>query len=299
MSVPTLTVDGQNYRLGRIAPDAMADIGPYRYILKPDGTQVKVPRLSQFMEHARLKAAPATQVDYSAKAMSSLRRMYKNDALGICCVAMTDHQIGVMTANDATEVQASDTEAVADYHHVCGPGDNGCIVVDIMQAWQSQGYMLNGKRHKIDGYVAVDWTNRNLFQTAVQLFGTVSLAAMLPSGWTTTNTVWDDRSGGQVGGHCFPALGYGADLADANGKKFGQDGVLISTWAGLVLITWAAFLSRRWLEEAYVPLSPDWYNDDQLTPGGVSVQRLHEALDKIKNGQVPDIDPAIIMWGNV
>jgi hypothetical protein len=299
MTVPTITLnDGQVVRLGRTAPKKIIDVGRFRYIVKDDNSQVVVPRLSYFYDRADDVAAPPDTIDYSQKAMASVKRMYKNDALGDCCLAMVWHSIGVWTANETTEVQATDAEVVKGYHDTCGGGDNGCIVVDVMDQWK-RGYQGGGGNHIIDDYVAVDHTNKLLVQVAQDLFGALQIAASLPSGWTQTNTVWDDRSSGMVGGHCFPGLGYGANLHDAKGSPFSADGICCSTWAGLVLITWPAFQSRKWVEEVYAPLAPDWYQANNLAPNGVDVTALRAALTAIRNGQIPPLPQQVVDWTGI
>jgi hypothetical protein len=298
-SVPTLTMpDGRTFRLGRIPPKAAFDYGPFRVVVTPDDRKKVMPRLGAFFDHEHDSAPPPAQVDYWTKGMQAVKEMYLNDRLGDCCLAMIEHSTGLWTGNElGTPIIATDQETSGNYHHVCGPGDNGCVVTDVMDAWK-RGLPMGGVTHRIDDYVAIDWTNKQLVQVAIDIFGTIQLGVSLPSAWTKTNCVWGP-SRGNVGGHCVPAGSYGANLSDANGKPFNADGVSISTWAGLALITWPCFLSHQYIGEAYVPLSPDWYSNGNLAPNGINVAGLQAAFQAIKNGQVPDVPtppPAVIDW---
>jgi hypothetical protein len=138
---------------------------------------------------------------------------------------------------------------------------------------------FNGQLHKIDGYLAVDHGNKQLVQVALQLFGALCLGVNLPGDWTCTNCTWGQPRQGIVGGHDVTAVGYD------------QTGVKVATWGGIATIVWDAFLSRRWVEECYIMLAPDWYGSDNLAPNGINVAKLREDLQKIQGGEVPDWQP--------
>lgn len=292
MTVPTLTApSGQTVRLGRIRPKAMFDYGPFRVIVKPDDSKTVVPRLSAFYNRADDAAPPPASVDWFAKALPSIGQMYGNDQYGDCVIASAMHLVGLWTANDSDGggcAVGTTQEAVSTYRKLCGPGDNGCNIADVLDATKAGGITVGGKVHRIDDYVAVDWTNKNLVQVAIELFGGLKLGVNLPSAWGggRDGDTWDVTNSGIVGGHDIPAGAYAAT------------GVTIATWAGRRLVTWPAFLSRRWFEEAYAVLSPDWYNADNLAPNGINVDGLKAAIQAIKDGQVPDVPtpPSVIDW---
>jgi hypothetical protein len=148
----------------------------------------------------------------------------------------------------------------------------------VLDAMKAGGLPFNGQPHKIDGYVAVDWTNKELVKAALYIFGNLTLGINLPGDWTR-NAIWDVTNSGVVGGHDVTAVGYRAD------------GVVISSWGKLYLITWAAFTSKRWLEEVWVLLGPDWYGSDKLAPSGVNLAALQADLAKVAAGQIPTVDP--------
>lgn len=102
-------------------------------------------------------AVPPLPIDYYTKAMPSIARMYLNDTYGDCVIASAYHQVGVWTGNESgTPVVGTDNEVQSMYHTICGPGDNGCVIEDVLKYARDRGLPFNGVVHKIDGYVEVD-----------------------------------------------------------------------------------------------------------------------------------------------
>jgi hypothetical protein len=283
MTVPTVTLTGA--ALAGIAPD-----------LTPEYLKA-LPRQTVRLGRIRPKARPMAlglahyldldlvakvlpqSVDYAAKAMPSLSRVYLNDQLGDCVIAGKYHAVGVWSGNDTgLAVQGTDQEVLSMYHTICGPGDNGCVITDVLDYMRSRGLPLGGKAHKLDGYVACDWRRQELVKAAIYLFGVLTIGINLPEEWTQ-NDVWGVTGSRIVGGHDVTCVGYTAQ------------GVQISSWGRIYTITWQAFTATRWLEECYALLGPDWTGDDRLAPSGVNVDALVADLQKIKGGEVPDIDP--------
>jgi hypothetical protein len=254
----------------------------YQISVRHDGRQHVTPMLKR---HMKAGGQPPPPVDWTAKAMASISRMYLNDNYGCCVISSAYHQVGVWTGNDSDSggiCVGTDQEVLSTYR-IWNPGrqDNGCDIPTVLDYGVQHGFSLAGKIHKLDGYVAIDWTNKLEVQTAITAFGTVKLGINLPSAWEGggDGSIWDVTNSGIVGGHDVPAFG------------FNEQGVKIATWAGTRIITWAAFLQKRWLEEAFVPLSPDWYNSDQLAPNGINAATLKADLIAFGQGQIPDITP--------
>lgn len=253
---------GQTVKLGRIRPAALPQIPELRHYFFPTG-----------------KPLPE-KVDYYTKAMPSIKRMYLNNRYGDCVVAGKYHQVGVWSAADSPDViVGTDDEVLSMYRKICGPGDNGCIITRVLDYQRNNGLPFNGKLHKIDAYLAVNMRNKELLKAAIYFFGSVTFGINLPGAWANSpdGGLWDVTNSGSVGGHDVCAVGYDST------------GVQISTWGGLRTITWAALANNRWVEECYVSLSPNWYNDDRLSPGGINVEQLRIDLDKLGGGTVPDL----------
>lgn len=256
--------DGRGVRLGRLRPKA-----------RPQAL-----RFAAYFDPRKDRQPPPASVDYAQKAMAAIQRMYLNDQYGDCVIAGKYHQVGIWSGNDTgTAQQGSDNEVYQMYQTICGRGDNGCYITDVLDYFRDRGLPLSGKLHKIDGYVSVDNTNKLEVQVAIDLFGSLTLGIDLPNDWTCTNCTWDVTNSRIVGGHDVCVCGYNAQ------------GVQICTWGGIVTITWSAFTSSKWITECYAQLSPDWYNDDQLAPNGIDVATLKADLAKLGGGVIPDIDP--------
>ncbi len=223
---------------------------------------------------------PPTVVDFATKARPALNQMYGNDQYGDCVIAGKMHSVGVWTGNEIGNSAVGTTaEAITSYHAICGPGDNGCVITDVLDAMKSKGLTVGSKKHLIDGYVSFDWTSQLQTQTAIYLFGGGSIGIDLPQAWLNApdGGTWDITTTSIVGGHDVALLGYNAQ------------GVQIATWGGVRTITWQAFMSKQWIEEAYCILSPDWYSKGNVNPMGVDVATLKADLALIGAGQIPPI----------
>lgn len=277
--------DGTQVKLGRIRPKAAFDYGPFRVVESPNGAKRVMPRLGAFFSAANDQSPPPAGTNWRAKAGAAIAQTYGNTQQGDCVIASKLHQVGVWTANETgTPALSSDSEALQQYHAICGAWDQGCVITDVLDHFKSQGLTLGGKVHKIDNYVAIDWTNKQLVQVAIDLFGSGCVGINLPNAWTCTNCVWDVTNTRNVGGHDVPFVDYDAQY------------VYILTWGGTVQVTWQAFTSRNWIEEAYIELSPDWYSNADLAPNGINVTALQAAFAAIQNGQIPPIPDAPPDW---
>lgn len=273
---------GGRVRLGRIRPKNIVQTEDKVITVLHDGTVKMTPRLGAYFAPHMMAAPPPKSTNWAAKAMASLNRMYLNDQMGTCAIAGKYHLQGVWSGNDSpTVIVGTDQEVLAAYRTICGPGDNGCYITRVMDWWRDRGLVFSGVNHKIDGYVAVDWTNRLLVQVAIYVFGgALTLGVNLPSAWQCTNCKWDVNNSQMVGGHDVPVVDYN------------EEGVVVSTWGGLATITWPAFLSKRYVEECYLALGPAWYGNDKTAPNGINAQMLAEALRSIGSGTIPPLpDP--------
>ncbi len=228
-----------------------------------------------------MKGPPPAKVDWSTKAMPAIKHMYLNDRYGDCVIAGKYHQVGIWSGNEAgNPVVGTDQEVYSAYQTICGPGDHGCIITNVLNYMQQNGLKFNGVTHKCDGYVTANWSDRVLVQTGIHLFGGGTIGLQLPQQWTCTNCTWDVTNTQIVGGHDVCLVGYDAT------------GVQAVTWGGIVTITWAAFESKNWIDELYFILGPDWYNQSNLAPNGIDVSALQHDLQIINGGNIPPIpDP--------
>jgi hypothetical protein len=291
MSVPTVTLSGKalhGVEPGLIPPSLLEQM-PQEVKLgrvRPLNLEERRSRIPKLTDHLDFSAAkPPASTNWRKSASASVARMYLNDQYGDCVIAGKAHALGVWSANElGTDkvVLASDNEILSQYHSVCGPGDNGCVITAVLDYMRTQGFLAGGNRYKIDGYVSVDWTNELEVKVIQAEFGASTIGVNLPQAWTQ-NDVWDLPSGSGahiIGGHDVTPIDYD------------EKGVYIASWGRIYLITWRAFTSRTYLEEMYAILSPLWYYKNNLAPNGINVSTLKEALSTLGKGGIPDFPPA-------
>lgn len=265
---------------GAPAPMRPVKLGRRKPVARP-----LVPRLSAYFQGFSAATPPPASVDYSAKAKAAIAQVYGNDQAGDCVIAGKTHAVGVWSGNDTgTPVIGSTSEALSEYHRLCGPGDNGCVITDVLDAMKSGGLSVGGQRRTIDGYVALNPADPDQVKVALIVFGGFTIGFNVPNSWMGRNAydgaVWDDPGFFiPVGGHDMRAVGYNAT------------GVQFATWGFVVTMTWKALADSRIVDEAYVELSPEWYGSDKLAPSGIDADGLRADLAKIGSGDLPDWQP--------
>lgn len=268
--------DGEPYRRAVAALPQTVRLGRVR------SRRLRTPlHLADFVDFAA--ADPPPSKDWYTKAALSIARMYLNDRLGDCVVAGKAHAFGVWSANDPDSggtIVGTDAEISSQYRQWCGHlgNDSGCVIDEVLNAILRTGMVLGGKTYRIDGFCGVDWTNKKLAQVALLLTGATTIGINLPEAWTNSS-IWDVTNSRIVGGHDVTPCGYD------------EKGVYVSSWGRIYLITWAAFLQTRWVEEMWVMLSDTWYGPDKVSPAGLNAERLKEKFDTFKQGGVPDWEP--------
>lgn len=239
-----------------------------------------VPRFKQFFNPPSSWSPPDT-IDHGAKALKSIARMYANDQYGCCVISDRAHSVGVWSANDSDsggEVFASDAEVVREYHRICGPGDNGCVIADVLRHGMREGFTFGGKVHKIAGFVAVDHTNLDLVRAACFLFGPVCFGLAFRADWAN-QTRWGPTRSRVVGGHDVGSSGYHADSFD------------VMSWGRRYVLMNSVIADPSYCEECYAVVSEDWYGSDKLSPAGFDVDGFAKALEAIGGGNMPDPKP--------
>lgn len=239
-------------------------------------------RLQHHFSEEVLTSAPPSALNRRDLVAAVIAKMYRNDLEGDCVIAALLKLLGLLSALDSDSggtLLATDQEAHAQYVSICGPNDQGCVVDSVLDYASKRGMTLAGKSYPIDGFVHYDWTDQLLTQAAIYVMGGTLIGFNLPAAWQNSS-VWDVTSSRIVGGHCVLPVDYG------------PDGVTVASWGRLYLITWRAWQSRRYIEEAQAVLAPKWYGRDQIASAvGFNVGRLKQALGLIGQGQVPPLDP--------
>lgn len=257
--------------------------------VKSDKKQEKLVQFGDFAE--AVPPPPATKSWITPEAMKSIQQVYGNDQYGDCVIASAFHGIGTSSANDeGASIVGTTREAVSEYGRLCGHlgNDNGCIITEVKNAMISGGISIGGVRRLLDGYAAVDPSNKTAFQVGILIFGGgVNIGFNVPNSWmgrgTFNGAVWDwdpNNTDYQfVGGHDIRAVGYN------------DQGVQFATWGIIITMTWRALANSNIVDEAYVEVEKDWGAKSPI-PSGFDVAGLKAALQSFNAGQVPGWAPA-------
>lgn len=237
---------------------------------------------------SELKAAVGVpdEIDYTDKAMASIDQMLHNDVEGCCVISSLDHIDGMMTGEDTgTPRLSSDAEVKQKYHRICGAGDNGCYLKNVLDEAVRGNYSVAGQKFAVEGYALVSNKDLDLLQTAFYLNGPLKLGLFLQPEWVnaqkwTLNTKPNDPNYG----HCVPIAKWS--------KKDG--GVYVATWGGLRFMPFETLVSKR-LSEVYTLLAADWWGNDQLSANGVAVDDLRRDLALFNQGKIPEIPSAALV----
>jgi hypothetical protein len=235
------------------------------------------PRTLCVAKYVKSLPPPPPSVDWS-KPVSFPCGFFLNDQLGDCTCAGPAHAVQVVTANASPpEVTVADADVLAMYEGSCGyvPGnpatDQGGDELTVLGYWRKHGIGTSG--HKIDAFAAVNVLNSQEVMQGLDLFGFLYIGILLPvSAQAQVGGVWDvdptsAGSPGSWGGHCVIIV-----QADPNG-------LTCITWGALQRMTWAFW--NRYVDEAYVVLTPEWISADSRAPSGFDLATLQSDLAAI------------------
>lgn len=236
-------------------------------------------------------AVPATS-DYSPKALTCLRKIYRNDELGDCLPAAFNHVMGVETANADAPFLPTDADVTKDYEAIGGyidgnpSTDNGCDEITGLNYYQQHGWR-NGT--KALGWISIDGTNKAHVQLAMYAFEHVVFATELPTPWISPFPSGDGFVWGAAGapnpenGHAYMGVGHG------------PRGIAIDTWALLGLQTYEAIAAYNVPSAGggvYALLTPDQLAKGMIKcPNGIAWADLISDFDAL-GGHVPLPSPS-------
>ena len=210
--------------------------------------------------------------------------VHLNNQIGCCAIAMVANSRKSWTTNDAAPVIAdpSDDQVLADYQAISGyrPGnpdtDQGCVMLDVLNAWRSGG-LCGGH---IRAYAQVHAGDIETVLTGCHYFGGLMMGVQLPAAVQGNTESWKappapqqfgEWSPGSWGGHAI----FGGAYEVANGRKSSTelDGVLRFVSWGQVIEMSFNFL-RSYGDEIYVGVSADYLGPDFTAPSGIDMNLL-------------------------
>jgi len=210
--------------------------------------------------------------------------MYLNDSIGDCTCAGAGHILqATSTYGKGTEVKLADSdilaayEAVSGYDPSTGANDNGAVMQDVLSYWRKTGI----GDHKILAFAELDIKNIDEVKHALSLFGSLYVGINFPSSAMTqfnNGKPWTvDNRAKVIGGHAIHVGQFDA-----------------TTWG---LITWGAVQQMdqgfwdKYVEEAWVVVTPEWFNENGQTPTGLDLITLGQDVADITGGENPFQNP--------
>lgn len=215
--------------------------------------------------------------------------MEGNDEVGDCVEAYIAHAVEQITryATGAEQiVPAGDTirlySAITGYDPRDPSTDQGTNMQDALTYWRKHG-VFGG--HMIAAYAAVNLTDWNEIENAVDLFGHVSIGFNFPDSAMdqfNSGSPWTVVKGSPVdGGHCVMLIGYDPDW------------LYVVTWGRVQKMDrafWAAYV-----DEAWVPITKDAITAKGAGAFGnvISLAALGAAFAELTDSPnpFPDVDP--------
>jgi hypothetical protein len=237
----------------------------------PESTRPRL-KLGQFLTGA-LPPVPAN-VDYLSRVADW--PMYGNDRYGDCVWAMIGHSIEAATTyGQGRTVQVTDADVLKGYSDVTGfnpddpPTDQGTVIQDALDYWRKTG--VGG--HKILAFAQVDHTNVDEVDAALYLFGHVQVGINFPA------SAMDQFNEGQpwdVAPYATIEGGHAVDMGSWNE---------VVTWAQRQRFTSAFW--RTYVEEAWVVITPEWYDAQGRNPEGIDAAALGEGFTALTGEPSP------------
>lgn len=218
--------------------------------------------LSKYMLPGQLPPPPQVRAwEYSVSDGEWAASMLGNDQVGNCVEAMILHYIMAMSAANDKPITFTSEQAIQLYSDITGyvPGDestdNGTAITDALAYWQKNGIYGD----KILAWAAIPFSDIQAIKQAIAIFGGALIGtAVTPSMEQQFNAgqPWNPPySGGVIGGHGIPLLGYG------------REGQTCITWAARQQMSPA--IAAQQFDEAYVVIS------DSFLRGGVAPNHLN------------------------
>lgn len=228
-------------------------------------------KLAKYLDPAALPTPPGT-VQWGVKVQQF--PMFANDRLGDCTCAAVGHMAQTWTSWHQYWMPTVDE--VTSMYWATGDGsgqdDTGRVETDVLNYWRNTGF--GDRKDKITAYAQVDPSNFTEVKQAVDLFGGLYIGVALPitaQGQTEWKVVPEDGSGrsqpGSWGGHAVNVTAYC--------KYY----LVVVTWGQRLRVHWDFW--KKYVDEAYAVLSPDWATGDVKAPNGFDFNALQSDLSQI------------------
>lgn len=204
------------------------------------------PRTLKFASLLKARISLPKAYDFDDQHPGVPTPMFANDRYGDCVMAGRAHQtLRFELAEQKKIISITDQDVIREYFQETGGADNGLVVLNSLQEWQTTGWLVGTTNYKIQAFSELELGNHNQVMQAIVLDIGVGLGLGLPLSAQTqfeTGKPWDVARGarGAVnswGGHYVFVPGY---------TKLGP---VCVTWGRKQQMTWAFF--DKYCDEAY------------------------------------------------
>lgn len=246
------------------------------------------PKLSNLIHPMASSPLPPepTAVNYTEKIGISNWPMFKNDVIGDCTIASVAHLIQLYTSyTKPSPLIVSQQEIELVYSAVSGwnpndpSTDNGAVEIDVLNYWANTGICVGDHFDKIAGYARVNPHNPAELRYAVWWFGGLYIGVSMPACWQDTPNDWKmphnlmgANAPGTWGGHAVPVVAYNEDY------------LTVVSWGSLVKMDWRSY--HTYCDEAWAVISPDFVNQQGVTPAHFDWAYLLAGMQHIREGSV-------------
>ncbi len=206
--------------------------------------------------------------------------MMLNDRLGCCTASSAGHMIQAWTANASQIVTLPDSAIERFYRKFSpAPGDDGAYMLDVLKTWRKEGVTAENPR-RVEAFVEISQGDVWEMKTAIALFGGAYIGMALPNFsvrddpfdvewdvprfWRLYPSCWRNPSNG----HCVNLVAY-----DANW-------LYCVTWGRVKRLSWDFW--RRYGDESYAVLNPDWIAASGFAPSGLDMLALRNDLNALE-----------------
>ena len=233
---------------------------PLMYGKKPPQFHPKTLLISNYLTTDALPPPEAKRGwEYAVSDYTWSQSMLGNDQVGDCVIAAMLHYRMAASAAAGNGVPPFSTEdalniysSITGYNPADPSTDQGTAWTSALAYWQETGIL----GHKILGWGAFDYTNPVKLNQAIDIFGGVLVGTIVTESmeqqfgmkqeWTAP------FSGGEVGAHGIPILG------------FGRKGRTCITWAARQAMD-LTMPTALW-DEAYIVIDDEWLKNAKATP---------------------------------
>ena len=219
--------------------------------------------------------APPPRVDWT-RGFDLNYGMMLNDQLGDCTEAAKGHGIQVWTLCNGRMITELDGVILQNYEmnsgYVAGDPntDNGESELDTLNVWRKNGF----GQVPLSAYAAINPQTQLHVQQGVYLFGFAYIGFSVPQSAMDQNAQGQPwtvvaNDGGPVGGHAVIV------------PMYDQPSQMLTciTWGQRQLMSWGFW--QKYVDEAFVLLSPAWLNKRGVDPSGFDMASLQADLKTV------------------